>query len=298
MLVLRALSHHYKPQLISFLNYQEDIFAMRKFLLLSFVAAFLFVSGTASARRLKVYSFPKHIAAGQLATIIFENPDPEHPISRNKCTAEKLIAWVKSDVPILRIEQHGKQVFTSLGSYLSQGDSVIATYMVPVTMEPGDAKLYLLNDRDASVPYEFDVEKDMQCKLTGISAGYISALGKITVIGEGFVPAEVMDPNNAIRELQANVGYDKMSLGDQWIALHRRIANDWGRVAMGDFLQLEQSGRKWELFVEGCGLLKDGLTLDFIAPPDIKPGAATLTMVLRKDKAIAATSAPLNVTVQ
>lgn len=271
---------------------------MRNFLLLSITAAFLFVSGSGYARRLKVYSFPKHIAAGQLATIIFENPDPEHPISRNKCTAEKLIAWIKSDVPILRIEQHGKQVFTSLGSYLAEGDSVIATYMIPVSMEPGDAKLYLLNDRDASVPYEFDIEKDMECKLTGIAAGFISPLGKITVIGEGFVPAEVMDASNAIKELQMNVGYDKMSLADQWITLHRRIANDWGRVAMGDFLQLEQNGRKWELFVEGCGLQKNGLTLDFIAPPDVKPGAATLTMVLRKDKAVAVTSAPLNVTVQ
>lgn len=271
---------------------------MRKSLSVSIVALFLLVGNSGYARRLKIYSFPKHIAAGQLATIIFENPDSEHPISRNKCTAEKLLAWIKQDVPILRIEQKGKQVFTSLGSYMSQGDSMVATYMVPITMEPGDAKLYLLNDRDASVPYEFDVAKEMECKLTGTTAGYISPLGKITVIGEGFVPSEVIDPNMAIKELQANVGYDKMSLADQWIALHRRIANDWGRVAMGDFLQLEQNGKKWELFVESCGLQKEGLTLDFIAPPDIKPGAATLTMVLRKDKAVAATSAPLNVTVQ
>ena len=271
---------------------------MRKSLSLSIVALFLLVGNSSYARRLKVYSFPKSIAAGQLATIIFENPDPEHPKSRNQCKAEKLLAWVKQEVPILRIEQKGKQVFTSLGSYSSQGDSMIATYMVPVSLEAGDATLFLLHDHDASVPYGFSVAPAMECKLIGISAGYISSLGKITVIGEGFVPSEIMDATNAIKELQMNVGYDKMSLADQWIALHRRIANDWARIAMGDFLQLEQNGRKWELFVESCGLQKEGLTLDFIAPPDIKPGAATLTMVLRKDKVVAATSAPLNVTVQ
>lgn len=271
---------------------------MRKSFLLSITAAFLLIASSGYARRLKVFSFPKQIAAGQLATIVFENPDPEHPITRNKCTAERLIAWVKSEVPILRIEQKGKQVFTSLGSYLSQGDTVTATYMVPVSLEPGEATLYLLNEHDASVPYPFAVAPAMQCKLLKVAAGFIAPLGKITVIGEGFVPAEVLDPTNAIKELQMNVGYDKMSLGDQWNTLHRRIANDWGRVPMGDFLQLEQNGRKWELFVESCGLLREGLTLDFIAPPDIKPGQATLTMMLRKDKAVAAISAALNVTVQ
>ena len=270
---------------------------MRKsFLLVACASFFLATSGYAT--RLKVYSFPKHIAAGQLATIIFENPTPDHPISRGKCTAERLIAWVKSDVPIIRIEQNGKQVFTSLGSYLSEGDSVIATYMVPVSMIPGEATLFLLNDRDASVPYKFEVDAKMECSLKSIAAGYISGLGKITVIGEGFLPTEILDPTNAIKELQMNVGYDKMSLSDQYITLHRRMANDWGRVAMSDFLELEQGGRKWELFVETCGLLKEGLTLDFIAPPDIKPGPATLTLMLRKDKATAATSAPITVTVQ
>jgi len=271
---------------------------MRKSFLLSIAAVVFLTASAGYGRRLKVYSFPKQIAAGQLATIIFENPNPEQPISRTKCTAEKLIAWIKSDVPILRIEQKNKQVFTSLGSYISQGDSVVATYMVPVTFEPGDATLFLLNDRDASVPYPFTIAPAMQCTLKKIASGYIAGLGKITVIGEGFLPAEVLDPTNAIKELQMNVGYDKMSLGDQYITLHRRMANDWARVAMGDFLQLEQGGKKWELFVESCGLTMDGLTLDFIAPPDIKPGPATLTMVLRKDKAVAGTSAPLNVTVQ
>jgi hypothetical protein len=170
--------------------------------------------------------------------------------------------------------------------------------MVPVNFEPGDATLFLLNDRDPSVPYPFTIIPAMQCRLIKTAAGFISPLGKITVIGEGFVPAQIVDPTNAIKELEMNVGYDKMSLSEQWTTLHRRIANDWARVPMGDFLELEQSGKKWELFVESCGLLQEGLTLDFIAPPDIKPGPATLTMVLRKDKAVAATSAPLNVTVQ
>jgi hypothetical protein len=271
---------------------------MRKSFVLRILAVVILTASAGNARRLKVYSFPKQIAAGQLATIIFENPNPDQPISRNKCTAEKLIAWVKSDVPILRIEQKNKQIFTSLGSYLSEGDSVIATYMIPPNLEPGDATLFLLNDRDASVPYPFTITAVMKCTLSKISAGYIAGLGKITVVGEGFLPSEVLDPVNAIKELQMNVGYDKMSLADQYTTLHRRMANDWARVATGDFLELEQGGKKWELFVESCGLLQEGLTLDFIAPPDIKPGAATLTMVLRKDKAVACTSAPLTVTVQ
>jgi hypothetical protein len=280
------------------LSFDKENAIMRKSLVVIIAIAFTFTVSSVQARRLKVYSFPKQIAAGQLATIIFENPEPDHPISRNKCTADKLIAWVKSDVPILRIEQKGKQVFTSLGSYLSEGDSVIATFMVPEKFEAGDATLFLLNDRDASVPYAFTIIFPMQCSLQKIDAGYIAALGKITVIGEGFLPATIIDPTSAIKELQDNVGYDKMSLGDQWTTLHRRISNDWARVPMGDFLELEQNGKKWELYVESCGLLKDGLSLDFIAPPDIKPGPATISMMLRKDHVVAATSAPLNVTVQ
>ena len=269
---------------------------MSKYILL--VVATLTISTAVQARRLKVYSFPKKIAAGQLATIVFENPDPEHPISRNKCTAEKLIAWVKQDVPLLRIEQRGKQVFTSLGSYMSEGDSVIATFMVPEKFDPGDASLFLLNDRDPSVPYAFTIIPEMESRIIKVAAGFISPLGKITVVGEGFVPSTIVEQTEAIKELRDNIGYDNMSLADQWTTLHRRIANDWARIALGNFLELEQGGKKWELFVEGCGLSKDGLTLDFIAPPDIKPGPATLTMTLRKDKALAGTSAPLTVNVQ
>src|SRR5258705_177025 len=83
-------------------------FVMRKSFLLSISAVIFLTASAGYGRRLKVYSFPKQIAAGQLATIIFENPNPDQQISRNKCTAEKLIAWVKSDVPILRIEQKNK----------------------------------------------------------------------------------------------------------------------------------------------------------------------------------------------
>jgi hypothetical protein len=271
---------------------------MKKYLSFGILAVIFLISSSALARRLKVYSFPKQIAAGQLATIVFENPDPEHPISRNKCTAEKLMAWVRSDVPILRIEQKGKQIFTSLGSYMSEGDSVIATYMVPVTLEAGDATLFILNEHDPSVPYAFTVSPTTECKLKKIDAAYITPLGKITVVGEGFLPSETLDPNQAIKELRDNIGYDKLSLAEQYTALHRRIANDWARIAMGDFLELEQNGKKWELFVESCGMTKEGLTLDFIAPPDVKPGTATLSMNLRKNRETVATSAPLSVTVQ
>src|SRR5258708_10411453 len=164
---------------------------MLKYILL--VIATLSLTTVAEARRLKVYSFPKRIAAGQLATIVFENPEPEHPISRNTCIAEKLIAWIKSDVPILRIEQRGKQVFTSLGSYLSEGDSVIATFMVPEKFDPGDATLFLLNERDPSVPYAFTIIPEMESRLIKVAAGFISPLGKITVVGEGFVPATIVE---------------------------------------------------------------------------------------------------------
>jgi hypothetical protein len=271
---------------------------MQKFFFVIIVVSCIFIATSSYGRRLKVYAFPKQIAAGQLATIIFENPEPDHPISRNKCTAEKLIAWVKSDVPILRIEQKNKQVFTSLGSYLSEGDSIIATFMVPEKFEPGDATLFLLNEHDPSVPYAFTIIPAMQCSLKKVTAGFISPLGKITVVGEGFLPATILDQTQAIKELRDNVGYDNMSLGEQWTVLHRRIANDWARVTVGNFLELEQNGKKWELFVESCGLTTEGLTLDFIAPPDIKPGPATLSMTLRKDSAITGTSSPLSVTVQ
>jgi len=181
---------------------------------------------------------------------------------------------------------------------MSEGDSVIATFMVPEKFDPGEATLFLLNDRDPSVPYGFTIIPEMECRLINVAAGFISPLGKITVTGEGFVPATIVDQTEAIRELRDNVGYDNMSLAEQWTTLHRRIANDWARVPLGNFLELEQNGKKWELFVESCGLSREGLTLDFVAPPDLKPGPAALTMTLRKDKETAGKSAPLTVNVQ
>src|SRR6187549_2218356 len=89
--------------------------------------ALLIIPTALFAGRLKVFSYPKQISAGQMAVIIFENPDLEASIDRSSCTAEKLLAWVKQDVPILRIEQKGKQIFTSLGSYKTLGDSAMAT---------------------------------------------------------------------------------------------------------------------------------------------------------------------------
>src|SRR6476620_8590846 len=79
----------------------------------------LFFLSEASARRLKVYSYSKTVAPGQYAYIIFENPNTDLVIARAKCDAEKLLALTRMDVPTLRIDQNGKQIFTTLGSYRS-----------------------------------------------------------------------------------------------------------------------------------------------------------------------------------
>ena len=136
-------------------------------ILLALLALILGVSFVteASAKRLKVYSYPKTISPGQMGFIVFENPDPEKPFTQAKCTAERLIAWVQSEIPILRIEQKGKQVWTSLGSYQTIGDSCIATFMAPVGMEDGPATLFLVNVRDASIPYAFTVNQSYESKL-------------------------------------------------------------------------------------------------------------------------------------
>jgi hypothetical protein len=170
--------------------------------------------------------------------------------------------------------------------------------MVPTTLEAGEATLYLLNERDASVPYNFNCVPGAECKLLKVAEGSIKPLSKFSVVGEGYYPVEIPDPANAIKDLQANVGYDKMGPAEQYTTLQKRMSKDWGRVPTADFLTLEQNGQKREIFVESCGLLPEGMTLNFIAPPDIKPGPATLTMTVRKDNAVAATSAPLNVTIQ
>jgi hypothetical protein len=257
--------------------------AMIKRLVMGWVlvlATTLLLIETAHATRLKVYSFPKQIAPGQLAMIIFENPSPEVR-SRAQCTAEKLIAWVKSDVPILRIEQNGKQIWTSLGSYQTVGDSMIASFMIPVALLPGEATLFLVNDRDASVPYHFTVISEIRSELTGIESGHITPLGTFRVFGTGFVPNQLLDNADAQRELDANIGYSKMEKPAQWTAMNHRMEKDWDKLGEGNFLYLEQAGKTWRSYVEGCGITPQGLSLDFNAPPDLKPGPVAISMSVR-----------------
>ncbi len=269
---------------------------MRTFVL-GILTALLVVPATLFAARLKIYSYPKQIAPGQMAVIIFENPNLEETIDRSSCTAEKLLSWIKQDIPILRIEQKGKQIFTSLGSYKTLGDSAMATFMVPTTLVEGDATLFILNDRDASVPYKFSVTPAAEVKLHRID-GTVKPLEKLRVVGEGFLPSTMVDPTNIITELDLNVGYNKMSKSEQYTLLNRRIQTDWDRVVTGNFLFIEQNGKQWRIFVESCGMAPGGLALEFTAPPDLKPGTANLSMMIRKDKVEYARSAPLTVNVQ
>ncbi len=252
----------------------------------------------ADARRLKFYSYPKEIAAGQMGVVIFENPDFDHVISRTKCDAEKLMSWVKQDVPILRIEQKGKQIYTSLGSYQSMGDSAVATFMAPVALEPGEATLYIVNDHDVSVPFKFTVAANMSCKLIRITDGTLKPLQKFTVIGEGFMPSTLLDTKVPIHALEMNIGYSKLPPADQYKELNKRMSIDWAQIPTGDFLAVDQGSKHWDIFVESCGMAKDGMTLDFICPPDLTTGAATLTLTTRYNNAQSAKSAPLQVMVQ
>jgi hypothetical protein len=261
------------------------------------LGTFVFVSD-ASARRLKVRSFTRVIAPGQLGTIIFDNPRPEEVKAISNCTAERLIAWVKSDIPILRIEQNGKQIWTSLGSYQTLGDSCIATFMAPVILTPGEATLFLVNDRDASVPYTFTVTNKIEAKLKALEGVAMVPLGQFRIIGEGFLPAVIPDHKKACDELEHNLGYSKMSKAEQWTTLNHRMQKDWDKLGQGDFLYIKQGGKEWRGFLEQCALNEKGLALDFTAPPDIKPGTAELTLVLRAEGKEVARTAPLTVNVQ
>jgi hypothetical protein len=238
------------------------------------------LSTTAHATRLKLDYVPKQIAPGQLAMIVLENPSADVK-ARSKCTAEKLIAWVKSDVPILRIEQNGKQIWTSLGSYQTVGDSMIASFMVPVALVPGEATLYIVNDHDASIPYHFTVIPDVKSELSSVENNHITPLGAFRVLGTGFVPNDLLNNAQAKAELDANIGYSKMGKAEQWTAMNHRIQKDWDKLDQGNFLYLEQGGQTWRAFVEGCGITPGGLALDFIAPPDLKPGPVKLSMSVR-----------------
>lgn len=264
---------------------------------IAYLLALLVLPTALLAGRLKVYSYPKQVAAGQMAVIIFENPDLDASIDRSSCTAEKLLAWVKQDVPILRIEQKGKQIFTSLGSYKTLGDSAMATFMVPPTLVEGDATIFILNDRDASVPYKFSVTPTASVNIYRVD-GTLKGLEKFKVVGDGFMPSTTVDAAPIIQELDLNVGYSKMKASEQFTLLNKRIQTDWDRVPTGNFLYINQSGKEWRVFVESCGMAPGGLALEFTLPPDVKPGTVSLTMMTRKDKAEYARSAPLTVNVQ
>lgn len=250
------------------------------------------------ARRLKLISYPKEMAAGELGVVIFENPDYDKVIARTQCDAEKLLSWVKQDVPILRFEQKGKQIYTSLGSYRSMGDSAIATYMTPVALDPGPATLYVLNDHGASVPYKCTIVPTMSCKLIRITDAALKPLQKFTVVGEGFMPSRQLDTKIPIHALEMNLGYSKLPPADQYTELNKRMSIDWAQIPTGDFLAVDQGDKHWNIFVESCGIAIDGNTLDFICPPDLTPGEATLTLSTRYNGEPAAKSAPLKVTVE
>ncbi len=262
------------------------------------IAITLLLSLTASARKLKVYSLPKAIVPGQLGIIVFENPDPEHPFTRAKCTAEKLIAWMKSDIPILRIEQNGKQVWTSLGSYQSVGDSCIATFMAPAIFEAGHATVYLVNGTDPSIPYSMTIGSKLDAKLVTVEGGTIKPLVNFRVIGDGFVPEGFVDEKDARSELEQNIGLSKLSPAEQWTAVNHRIMKDWDKLPEGNFLYIQQGGKSWRCFVESCGITIDGMSLEFTAPPDIAPGPATLTLGIRMNAAEVMRTAPITVNVE
>lgn len=263
------------------------------------IAALALFASISFAARLKVYQYPKQISGGQLGVIIFENPDPSTSISRTQCTAEKYLSWVKSDLPILRIEQSGKQIFTSLGSYRTYGDSAVAVFMAPVILEPGEATLFVLNGRDASVPYKFTVPPTMQTNVQGVEGGgAIKPLEPFMLVGDGFVAMTPLDNANALEELRQNLNYDAMPKTEQQMLLNRRISTDWLRVPSATFLEIEQGGKTWLIYVEECGLTRRGVSLKFTAPGDLKPGTANLTAWIRYNNAEASRSAPIAVNVQ
>lgn len=256
------------------------------------------LSLSANARKLKIYSLPKAVVPGQLGIIIFENPDPDHNITRSKCTAEKLIAWMKSDVPILRFEQNGKQVWTSLGSYQSVGDSCIATFMAPTILQAGKATVFIVNGTDPSVPYYLTIADKPQAKLLKVEEGMLQPLKNFYVIGDGFVPEGFVDEKQAREELEQNIGLSKLSPAEQWTAVNHRIMKDWDKLSSGNFLYIDQGGKSWRCFVESCGISIDGMLLEFTAPPDLQPGPATITLGIRMNNSEVLRTAPINVNVE
>jgi hypothetical protein len=250
------------------------------------------------ARKLKVYRLPKTIAPGQMGILIFENPDVERPQSMANCNSEKLIGWVKSEIPILRFEQNGKQVWVQFGSYNSVGDSCIGSFLAPFGLEAGNASLFLVNQHDASVPSAITIIAQFEPKLIGLVGSSIQPLKRFSIYGEGFVHVTGVESKPVIGELDDNVGFSKMSPADQWTIFNRRITTEWDRLPEGDFLYLEQGEKKWRLYVEGCGINNQGLTLDFTAPPDIQPGTASITLAVRENRKEVGRTDPLSVNVQ
>lgn len=255
------------------------------------------IVSTSHAKRLKVYDYPKTISPGQLGVIRFENPEPEKPYSQSKCTAEKLISWVRSEIPILRIEQNGKQLWMELGSYQSNGDSCIATFMAPANLSAGPASLFLVNGRDASIPYAFTVNTAYTARLIKLQGISLVPLTQFKLIGDGFVPTDILSTESAVKELEHNVSFAKLDKSEQYTRLNKRMSTEWARVARGNFLTIKQGGKEWTIFVEQCSITPQGMSLDFTAPPDLKKGAATLTMAIRHDGKEVSTTPPLEVNV-
>ncbi len=268
-----------------------------------FLLITILLSQPASARRLKVYRLPKAIVPGQLGIIVFENPNALHSITRVSCTAKKLYGWVKSDIPILRIEQNGREVWTSLGSYQTIGDSCIATFMAPVIFKPGRAALYLVNGYDASIPYYFTIATQPRAKLTSVIGGIMKPLEKFRVLGNGFVPEGSVNEKKARAELEQNLGLSHLPPAEQWTDLNHRIMSEWDKLPTGNFLYYKQGTKTWRGFVETCGITAAsamhpaGMTLEFVAPPDIQPGPITLTLGIRMNGMEVLKTPPITATV-
>jgi hypothetical protein len=279
---------------------RRPYFIQGKIMYKIFIAILLvtFCLNEATARRLKIYSYSKTVAPGQYAYVIFENPNTDIVIARAKCDAEKLMALTRMDVPTLRIDQNGKQIFTALGSYRSMGDSCVATWLVPTALTAGAATLFVINDREASTPYVFSVDAKMQCRLVKVTTPAIKASELFTVVAEGYVPVDTMDRRNTLEKLRVNFAYDKLSKSEQFIELNKKMKTNWTMVSTGNILTITQGSSTWTVFVEGCGIDKDGVTLDFTAPSDIKPGPATMTLSIRYNNNDVAKSEPMTVVVQ
>jgi hypothetical protein len=302
---MRQVSEESTGQTTHALGISESIYSFKRILaylmrtIAAIVAIVLLLQPLEGvARKLKIYRLPKTIAPGQMGILIFENPDVEHPQAIANCNSEKLIGWVKSEIPILRFEQNGKQVWVQFGSYSSVGDSCIGSFLAPLGLEVGNASLFLVNQHDASVPSAISIISQFEPKLNGIVGSSIQSLKQFSIYGEGFVHVTPVAPKPVIEELDHNVGYSKMSPADQWTIFNRRITTEWDRLPEGDFLFVEQGEKKWRLYVEGCGINNQGLTLDFTAPPDIKPGTASITLAIRENGKEVGRTAPLSVTVQ